>query len=174
MDTICSKSFTRIASRQVMWQNHKVCLNNRYLHKTMNENNVLWQFQKCVLWQMVFLIDWEDTFSVQHLRHNSEALLAGGIFWNYGLVRVHISHGLGLSEKSQQLVIIFCLFLWDGSQWIFKPKGNEWCGLKGTVVAWRGWALGNYTSVLAIDARRECGQGFWKLESLNRTQQSGF
>jgi len=44
----------------------------------------------------------------------------------------------------------------------------------GTVVAWREWALGNYSSVLATDARRECGQGFWKFESLNRTQQSGF
>ena len=40
-------------------------------------------------------------------------------FGDDGLVRVC------LSEVSQLPVIIFCLFLRDGSQWIFKPKGNE-------------------------------------------------
>lgn len=44
----------------------------------------------------------------------------------------------------------------------------------GTVVVWREGALGNYSSVLATDARRECGQGFCRFESLNRTQQFGF
>lgn len=34
----------------------------------------------------------------------------------------------------------------------------------GTVVVWREGALGNYSSVLATDARRECGQGFCRFE----------
>lgn len=128
MDTVWSESFIRIAPRQVMWENNKGCLYKRHTRQLMK--TVFCDNLKCVVWQTVFRIDRENTFSVLYLCHSSVALLFAqqvGIFWRWWLWQSGYFPWLGSSADRSIGCNILPVLMRGGNQWIFMLKGNGWC-----------------------------------------------
>lgn len=150
MDTVWNKSFIRSTPREVTWQKDKGHLYNRYVHKPMNENNILQQFKMCPV--TVFLIEGENAFSILCIW----VIPVWLSFGNDGCFQVSIPHNSSLLQMSQQLSYhsVCSHERWGPMDTDAKRK---WVMLAESVSdGWRQWALSNYSSALDTDARRKC------------------